>query len=59
MKIYNRWGENVYSTSEGKGWDGYFHGQLALEGVYIYYVTVYGYNGEKQTYKGNVTILTQ
>jgi gliding motility-associated-like protein len=59
MKIYNRWGENVYGTSEGKGWDGYFHGQLVPEGVYIYYVTVYGYNGEKQTLKGNVTILTQ
>ena len=37
FKIYNRWGELVYTTSNPQyGWDGTFNGKLVQEGVYAY-----------------------
>ena len=38
MKIYNRWGELVYQTSEiDKGWDGTINGKPAPLGTYIHH----------------------
>jgi len=56
MQIYNRWGELVFNTNSGQQWDGTFRGQDALEGVYIYLITVEDYNGKHSTFKGNITI---
>jgi gliding motility-associated-like protein len=56
MKIYNRWGEQVYSTSSGADWDGTNHGQFVQQGVYIYLITVIGYNGKQSYFKGTVTM---
>jgi len=38
MKIFNRWGEMMYSTDDlgGKGWDGTFRGNLMPEGTYVF-----------------------
>jgi gliding motility-associated-like protein len=37
FKIYNRWGELVYTTTDPNyGWDGTFNGKLVQEGVYAY-----------------------
>ena len=58
LKVYDRWGELVYYTAEGKPWDGSVHGAPANEGVYIYMLNVPNYNnkgGYRQ--KGNVLIL--
>jgi gliding motility-associated-like protein len=39
MRIYNRWGELVYQTTDQYGeWDGTFKGLLAAEGMYSYKV---------------------
>ena len=57
MQIYNRWGQRIYSTEDGTPWDGRFQGQRVPEGVYLYHITVYGYNGERLYFKGTVTIL--
>jgi gliding motility-associated-like protein len=39
MKIYNRWGELVYSTEdEIRGWDGTLGGEALPEGVYMYQI---------------------
>jgi gliding motility-associated-like protein len=56
MLIYNRWGELVYSTTTSKPWDGTFKGAEALEGVYIYLITIEDYNAKKSRFNGNVTI---
>jgi len=56
MQIYNRWGELVYSTTTGKPWDGTFKGAEALEGVYIYLITIEDYNAKKSSFNGNITI---
>lgn len=38
MKIYNRWGELVYQTTEvGRGWDGNINGKPAPLGTYIHH----------------------
>src|SRR6185437_8930181 len=56
MQIYNRWGENIYSTSSGQAWDGTFKGQPVQQGIYIYYITVTDYNGNTTRFKGNITM---
>jgi hypothetical protein len=57
MQIYNRWGERVYSTFESKPWDGMVKGTLAPEGVYVYKIMVYGFDGKPQYFDGTVTIM--
>jgi len=68
MKIYNRWGELIYSEqiplaplkggipSNPTGWDGTFRGQYVQQGIYIYMITVTDYNGKQSYFKGTVTL---
>ena len=63
MQIYNRWGEQVYSSpspsGEGRGeagWDGMYKGQPVQQGIYIYLITVEDYNGKKSYFKGTITM---
>lgn len=59
MTIYNRWGENIFSTTalDGRGWDGKFNGKLQPMGVYVYTIDVAFNNNVKKTFKGNVTLV--
>jgi gliding motility-associated-like protein len=57
MSIYNRWGEQVYMTTQSKPWDGKMNGQLVFPGVYMYIIKVEGYDGVGHIFKGNVTII--
>ncbi|MFN8298005.1 MAG: gliding motility-associated C-terminal domain-containing protein [Chitinophagales bacterium] len=64
IRIYNRWGELVYSTRDlselndmSKGWDGTYKGKEQNLGTFVFYLTakdVYGKNYEK---KGNLTLI--
>ena len=37
LKIYNRWGELVFSTNDSKkGWDGKFKGSVCDDGIYLW-----------------------
>ena len=56
MKIYDRWGEEIYNTSSGQPWDGTFHGQPVQQGVYIYYISVQDYNGKVTRFTGNISM---
>jgi gliding motility-associated-like protein len=43
LEIYNRWGEHIYSSNDpAKQWDGTYKGNLCVEGVYLYMVTING-----------------
>lgn len=56
MKVFNRWGELVYESEDGSGWDG----SGASTGVYIYVIHLEGYeNGEIKFVDahGRVTLL--
>ena len=64
-RIYDRWGELVfesgqYSIHTGEKvlwWDGFFNGQPAEPGVYVYMIEVQHPNNTTQVIAGDVTLL--
>jgi gliding motility-associated-like protein len=59
MNIYNRWGENIFSTTsiDGRGWDGKYNGVPQPLGVYVYVIEVEFVNNVRKNYSGNVTLI--
>jgi gliding motility-associated-like protein len=58
FKIYNRWGNEVFSTSDiTKGWDGKVNGNDQPMDTYVYVVSIETYSGEIMSKKGNITLL--
>ncbi len=59
MNIFNRWGENIFTTSsvDGRGWDGKFNNIDQPVGVYVYEINVEFINNIKKVFNGNVTLL--
>ncbi|MCB0734030.1 MAG: gliding motility-associated C-terminal domain-containing protein [Bacteroidetes bacterium] len=53
LSIYNRWGELIYQTTEGKPWDG----KDALMGVYYYSLKMLDYNGKPHYAYGTVSLI--
>jgi len=62
FRIYSRWGELLYETSElpindtTKGWDGTFKGQNMTPGVYIWMAKVAFIDGKVIDYSGDVLL---
>jgi gliding motility-associated-like protein len=58
IAIFNRWGENVYSSDDKDFvWDGTFKGELVPEGVYIYVIKAQDILDYYMHRNGNITIL--
>ena len=58
MVIMNRWGGVVYESSNPEeGWNGTYKGRDAQEGVYAYYFSYSGFDGELREKKGTVLLL--
>ncbi|MFK8036659.1 MAG: gliding motility-associated C-terminal domain-containing protein [Crocinitomicaceae bacterium] len=58
MIIYNRWGEVVFITYDPEGaWDGYYAGQLAQDGLYVWKIHYTDLNDERQLLVGHVSLL--
>jgi gliding motility-associated-like protein len=58
FRIFNRWGQEVFTTNDYKqGWDGTFKGVPQESGVYNYIIRVAIPNGQQRTYKGDVTLI--
>lgn len=59
MQIFNRWGEQVYSTqSQSEGWNGTFNNKDCELGVYVWHLKYKMLNSPKEYYlKGNVTLI--
>lgn len=56
--LYDRWGEKVFETTQvDKGWDGVFRGKPCDPGVFVYYLEVKCFDGQRYEAKGNVTLL--
>ncbi|MBP1629741.1 MAG: hypothetical protein H6Q15_634 [Bacteroidetes bacterium] len=56
--IYNRWGEQIFSTTNPGGWDGKLKdGSIAPNGAYIWYLIYTDGEGVKQTKKGTVNLI--
>lgn len=59
MTVYNRWGQEIFVTTnfEGRGWDGKFNGVDQPVGVYIYMIDLVLKNAASEHYEGNVTLI--
>ncbi|MBK8657351.1 MAG: gliding motility-associated C-terminal domain-containing protein [Bacteroidetes bacterium] len=67
IRVYNRWGELVYSSSNlsdletsytnSKGWDGTYKGKLQNVGTFAYYLTAKDVYGKQYEKKGNITLI--
>lgn len=58
FRVYNRWGQEVFATSDQNvGWDGTFNGVLQEMEVYIYTLGVEFMDGKTYEEHGNVTLL--
>ncbi len=57
FSVYNRWGQLVFSSRDGKGWDGTVGGRAQGPGVYVWLVKAIDFNGKPHLQKGTVTLL--
>ena len=63
MQVYDRWGELMFSTenldpsTQSDGWNGYYKGVEASQGVYVYMIEVELKEGVRQQIQGNVTLI--
>ncbi|MBN4065707.1 gliding motility-associated C-terminal domain-containing protein [Candidatus Amoebophilus asiaticus] len=58
LKIYNEWGELIYISEDiFMGWDGYYKGQEAPEGNYVYILYAELEGDETVTKKGTVSLI--
>jgi gliding motility-associated-like protein len=58
LQIYNRWGELLYESQDvNVGWDGYYRGQLAPQGVYVWRAQVTFTDGKQVIRAGDLTLL--
>ena len=56
--IYNRWGQEVFSTKDpNAGWDGTFQNKDLEPDAFAYYIHVLCVNGFKYSKRGNVTLI--
>ncbi len=58
FSIFNRWGEEVFSTTDQTiGWDGTFKGREVDPEVFVYYLNAICIGGETYFEKGNITVI--
>lgn len=58
LKIYNRWGQEIFSTREpSRGWDGRINGLDQPTGTYVWIAEAIDYKGNAISRKGVVTII--
>ncbi|MDB5227236.1 MAG: hypothetical protein JWN78_1429 [Bacteroidota bacterium] len=56
--IVDRWGNIVFETSDiNSGWDGMYKGKTADVDAYAYYFTGECIQGDKVSFKGNITLM--
>lgn len=63
LDIYDRWGTCLYRAegliphNSGAGWDGYYNGAIAQEGVYAYTALIRLENNMVRKASGNITLI--
>ena len=58
LKIFDRWGELVFETTDQSvGWDGTFKGKPLDPDVYVYHMKAICVDGQETLFKGNISLL--
>ena len=63
FEVFDRWGERVFVNGDFlvndplAGWDGFFRGQAAPAGVYIWHLEVVYADGLREQFRGETTLL--
>jgi len=58
FRVYNRWGQLLFSTSQmGQGWDGRIQGQLQESNAYLWMLRGTDYTGKVIAKKGTVVLI--
>jgi gliding motility-associated-like protein len=58
FRVYNRWGQLVFTTSEiGRGWDGTIGGKAQSSGTYVWVVQGKDYTGKTVAKKGVMVLI--
>lgn len=58
FKIFNRWGELVFETTEqARGWDGTYKGKMSEPAVFVFHLQVRCGDGQDYFTKGNITLI--
>ncbi len=63
FKVFGRGGhlmfqkDHIFPAAETEGWDGYFQGQEAMTGVYVFWAEVTYIDGRKEIIKGDFTLI--
>ena len=58
FSIYNRWGQQIFTTADkNRGWDGTFGGVAQEIGTYNYLLIIALDDGNTRQFKGNVTLI--
>lgn len=58
FQLFDRYGEKVFEThSVNDGWDGSFRGKAMNGGIFAWYCTVEYFDGNKESLKGNLTLV--
>ncbi len=57
FRVYNRWGQEVYSARDNRGWDGTYRGETMDPGTYHYIIKAAFADGHVETFKGDVVLV--
>ncbi len=58
MDVFDRWGNHFFRTENlDKGWDGKIAGEMALNDVYVYMVTLWDFRNKKHEYTGHFNLV--
>jgi len=58
IAIFTRWGEKVYESDDiGACWDGRYHDNLCMAGVYVYHCRIRCADGQVTQLKGDITLI--
>lgn len=57
FRVYNRWGNMVFSSSDGSGWNGSFAGKDQPIGTYVWVVQGHDFTGKIIAKKGTMVLI--
>jgi gliding motility-associated-like protein len=57
FRVMNRWGQEVFSASDNRGWNGKYKGKDQDIATYYYLIKVAFPDGPTKTYKGDVILV--